>query len=425
MSEIFSTAIEDAEIEDFGLAQVFFENILTIAKSDPNKNIIKQSGILLKAYDFQTLEGSSWVNGEIVETYIKEVASLTSKKVEVITTYISALLDESVKKAVYSLRKTVPKLTNDTLIIIPLHLGVHWALICVRPHSNKVEYYDSLRGIVHPKYKLKIKQVGEFLSEIGRVKDFEIDYIYDIPKQWNQCDCGLFTMQFAKCLILEKPMDFCQPMMPQIRTDTAAFLLEKREIIPGNNLYRTPYIFEELLDNDDIDDDRNDEMNDDEYTVGVPNKVLNCLVNQVDSVEITKFQCRLGNRFRPTFLQLDRSRPYVDINDLGQEYTVNADGDWRKCLKLSEILELVGGWEALEKLIIDEPKIALSWFSNVSIFNNPSCFSFGRRQDYNHVKGVLEENFPITVGNKDYHRLRNKMKRDALRLKRKDRKKQV
>ena len=108
MSEIFSTAIEDAEIEDFGLAQVFFENILTIAKSDPNKSIIKQSGILLKAYDFQTLEGSRWVNGEIVETYIKEVASLTSKKVEVITTYISALHDESVKKLSIHLEKWFP-----------------------------------------------------------------------------------------------------------------------------------------------------------------------------------------------------------------------------------------------------------------------------------------------------------------------------
>ena len=55
-------------------------------------------------------------------------------------------------------------------------------------------------------------------------------------------------------------MDLCQLMMPQIRTDMAAFLLQKREIIPGNNLYRTQYVFAELLeDNDDIDDDDNDE----------------------------------------------------------------------------------------------------------------------------------------------------------------------
>ena len=61
-------------------------------------------------------------------------------------------------------------------------------------------------------------------------------------------------------VIMEKPMDLCQLMMPQIRTDMAAFLLQKREIIPGNNLYRTPYVFAELLeDNDDIDDDDNDE----------------------------------------------------------------------------------------------------------------------------------------------------------------------
>ena len=75
--------------------------------------------------------------------------------------------------------------------------------------------------------------------------------------------------------------------MPQIRTDMAAFLLQKREIIPGNNLYRTPYVFAELLeDNDDIDDDDNDDMSVDEYTEAVPNKVLNCLVNEVSKFNI-------------------------------------------------------------------------------------------------------------------------------------------
>ncbi len=61
----------------------------------------------------------------------------------------------------------------------------------------------------------------------------------------------------------------------------------------------------------------------------------------------------------------------------------------------------------------------MNWFSNVSIFNNPSCFSFGKRDDYNCVKRVLEESFPITVGNKEYNQLRNKMNRDVLMSKRK------
>ena len=160
-------------------------------------------------------------------------------------------------------------------------------------------------------------------------------------------------------------------------------------------------------------------MSVDEYTEAVTNKDLNCLVNQVDSVEVSKLQHRVGNRFWKTFLQLDRSRPYIDINDHGQEYTVNTDGDWRKCLKLYEIMELVGGWETLEKLMLDDPKIALNCFSKVSISNNQSCFSFGKRDDYNHVKRVLEENLPITVRNKEYNRLRNKMKRDASKSKKK------
>ena len=426
MSHLFADAVEEAEIEDFDLAQVFFNNVVEIGRKTPNKDIIKQSGITLKAHDFLSLVDKQWLNGEIIEAYIKEIAAMTAEKVEVVTTFISALLDIGISKAKHSLRKQIPKLTSDAKIIIPLHLGAHWTLICVRAMSDKVEYFDSLRGMVSKETKEKIDLVCLFLVEIGRIgKDYELEYVADRPFQWNGYDCGMFTMQVARCIILNKAFDFCQPMMPRLRIETGAFLLERRQKIPGNNEYRTPYIFPEMLDDydeDDMDEDGKDE--DDRYeeydkrvdminTNTSANEVVVSLSKKIEMVELfDKPYQHPGGRFRPTFLELDRAAPYLDINENGKEYTVNSGGDWKRCLKFTEALEFVGGWEKLEEEIKGNPKVALDWLKNVSMSNDPSKFSFGRRSYYMWVKRLLEKNFHIKVCdvNAEFTRLKNEKK---------------
>ena len=44
------------------------------------------------------------------------------------------------------LTKTVRQvdLFHNDLILIPIHLGAHWAVVFVSPHENVIEYYDSL-----------------------------------------------------------------------------------------------------------------------------------------------------------------------------------------------------------------------------------------------------------------------------------------
>ena len=49
-----------------------------------------------------------------------------------------------------------------------------------------------------------------------------------------------------------------------------------------------------------------------------------------------------GGRFISAFLKLDRTAPYLNINEDRKEFTINADGNCSKCLKFTEALEIVG-----------------------------------------------------------------------------------
>ena len=143
------------------------------------------------------------------------------------------------------------------------------------------------------------------------------------------------------------------------------------------------------------------------------NEVLVSLSKKIETVELfDKPYQHPGGRFRPTFLELDRAAPYLDINENGKEYTVNSGGDWKRCLKFTEALEFVGGWEKLEEEIKGNPKVALDWLKNVSMSNDPSKFSFGRRSYYMWVKRLLEKTFPIKVRdvNAEFTRLKNQKK---------------
>ena len=97
--------------------------------------------------------------------------------------------------------------------------------------SDRVEYFNSLKGMADKKKKQKIELVYQFLVEINRIrKNFELEYVSDRLFQLKGYDYGMFAMQVASCIIYNKPFDFCQPIMPRLRVETAAFILEKRSL---------------------------------------------------------------------------------------------------------------------------------------------------------------------------------------------------
>ena len=112
-------------------------------------------------------------------------------------------------------------LFENELIIIPIHLGEHWALVIVEFRQKSISYYDSM-GEPNPRCLDAIQQYIAQESLIKKHKkidftDWKIESVPDIPQQNNSSDCGVFCCVFAEYLCAGKTLNFSSEDMPYFR----------------------------------------------------------------------------------------------------------------------------------------------------------------------------------------------------------------
>ncbi|XP_067879799.1 uncharacterized protein [Heterodontus francisci] len=109
---------------------------------------------------------------------------------------------------------------NKDLLLIPIHLEVHWSLISVSVREKTITYFDSQRTL----NRRCPKHIGKYLQAEAIKKnrhDFYDDwkgyFKMNVARQNNDSDCGAFVLQFCKCLALGQPFSFTQQDMPKLR----------------------------------------------------------------------------------------------------------------------------------------------------------------------------------------------------------------
>ncbi|TSK53627.1 Sentrin-specific protease 5 [Bagarius yarrelli] len=115
--------------------------------------------------DLSTLEDQNWVNDQVINMYGELIMDATNHKVDVF---------------------------SKRLLLIPLHLEIHWSLITVDVTKQNINFYDS-QGIL---FKFAVE---------------------GIPQQKNDNDCGVFVLEYCKCLAFKEPLLFTQEDMPKVR----------------------------------------------------------------------------------------------------------------------------------------------------------------------------------------------------------------
>ena len=422
---------------------------------DDKRKVCKRSGIDLTVNDFQSLKPGVWLNGEVIETFLKETASSIDMDVDVFSTYLTSVIAEQdgVARAARTFRKQLSKLQGKKMILFPIFLKKerHWALAVKYLGCNELFYYDSL--MYRPTAILN--KVISVLSSAG-IDVSEINYVVDAPKQDNGIDCGVFTCATGYCLLKGKELSYHQGMIHNFRHFIVANLLEEKVDIPNVNRFREPYIFPELLEDNedslDCDDDEapnnlvEDHQKNESEDVNKLRKELiylniapkGCMkdnnhaskiiqplqvkTSQVDpSVTDTKvsgLQESLSNlylkgshRMKVDDNELIKLRKgdeaFIDVDMDGNEFTQNMFSNWRRSLKLSEILRLLGSdaWNIIENEAHVNPKLFLSWINKVSpdpTARGPTNFSFGSKDNYDIVKGIMERIYsPMVI--KDPH----------------------
>ncbi|KFV69658.1 Sentrin-specific protease 5, partial [Dryobates pubescens] len=187
---------------------------------------------MLDMDDLATLDGQNWLNDQVINMYGELVMDAVPEKVHFFNSFFHRQL---VTKGYNGVKRWTKKvdLFKKTLLLIPIHLEVHWSLITVNIPNRIISFYDS-QGI---HFKFCVENIQKYLLTEAKEKNrpeflqgWQTAVTKCIPQQKNDSDCGVFVLQYCKCLALDQPFQFSQEDMPRVRKRIYKELCERQLI---------------------------------------------------------------------------------------------------------------------------------------------------------------------------------------------------
>nr|XP_020504944.1 sentrin-specific protease 3-like [Labrus bergylta] len=169
--------------------------------------------------DLGTLYGQNWLNDQIMNMYGDLVMDSVPEKVHFFNSFFYDKLRTKGYEGVKRWTKNVDIFQKD-LLLIPIHLEVHWSLVSVDIPRRAITYFDSQRTLNRrcPKHIFKYLQAEAIKKDqqdfLTGWKGF---FKMNVGRQNNDSDCGAFVLQYCKCLALGQPFSFGQQDMPRLR----------------------------------------------------------------------------------------------------------------------------------------------------------------------------------------------------------------
>ncbi|XP_016365443.1 sentrin-specific protease 5 [Sinocyclocheilus rhinocerous] len=169
--------------------------------------------------DLSTLDDQNWVNDQVINMYGELIMEATNHKVHFFNSFFYR---QFVAKGYEGVRRWTKKvdLFSKTLILIPLHLEIHWSLITLDVSKQSINFYDS-QGIL---FKFAVDNILKYILAEAKEKKqavfqkgWRMVVNRTIPQQKNDNDCGVFVLEYCKCLAFMKPLLFTQEDMPRVR----------------------------------------------------------------------------------------------------------------------------------------------------------------------------------------------------------------
>ena len=175
--------------------------------------------------DLSTLRDSCWLNDEVINFYfnlLKERSEKNSNlpKVHIFNTFFYPKI---IKTGFAGVKRWTRKtdIFSFDMVLIPIHLGMHWCLAEINFVNKQLVYYDSLKGNnMNCIVALKDYLLREFKDKKNENFDFSgwLELMpKDIPEQMNGCDCGVFACKYAEYRSRNAKFTFSQENMPYFR----------------------------------------------------------------------------------------------------------------------------------------------------------------------------------------------------------------
>ena len=175
--------------------------------------------------DLSTLRDATWLNDEVVNFYFNLIKQRSEKdmnlpKVHIFNTFFYPKIMKSGHAGVKRWTRKINIFEMD-VILVPVHLGMHWCLAVIDFKNKQLEYYDSMKGnniqcLEAMRSYLEAESMDK--RKIGfDTSDWDMIIPKDIPEQQNGCDCGVFMSKYAEYKSRYANFTFTQQNMPYFR----------------------------------------------------------------------------------------------------------------------------------------------------------------------------------------------------------------
>jgi Ulp1 family protease len=173
--------------------------------------------------DLNCLYGREWINDQVLNGYLALLASQCEPRIGYTNSFFFKKLERDGPEAASCWHGIKGKLISPRYdhFIIPICFGHHWISAVFNFVDGQLWILDSFHG----EFRDVAKLLNGFLEFLGETPLSEI--YPNVPRQTNGWDCGVFVMQFARCIFRGVPWDsFSQAEMPRIRTEILKELKE-------------------------------------------------------------------------------------------------------------------------------------------------------------------------------------------------------
>lgn len=204
--------------------------------------IIQKFCIPITVKDLRTLRPPNWLNDEIMNFYFellhqRSKANPNLPKIHIFSTFFYPKLKSNGYAPLKRWTRKVDIFTFD-MILIPIHLGIHWCFAEINFKERSIIYYDSLHNSNNACLKyLQEYLIEEHLDKKGTDGNSEFDFNNwnlscpkGIPCQQNGYDCGVFACVFAEYRSRNAEFAFSQKDMNYFR-DKMSYEIVKGALI--------------------------------------------------------------------------------------------------------------------------------------------------------------------------------------------------
>ncbi|XP_032457372.1 sentrin-specific protease 1 [Nasonia vitripennis] len=197
---------------------------LALSSGATDEVLVEKFGLRITKKDIQTLAGLNWLNDEVINFYMNLIMTRSNNdkypNVYAMNTFFYPKLISGGHSSLKRWTRKVDIFAKD-IIVIPIHLGIHWCMSIIDFRKRSIQYFDSMGS---PNYKC-LQVLKQYLQEesIDKKKkhfdflDWTFECIKDIPQQMNGSDCGVFSCMFAEYICSNKTINFTQDDMPYFR----------------------------------------------------------------------------------------------------------------------------------------------------------------------------------------------------------------